>query len=161
MQTARRVSHVFVIDVPTCPLGLIITDAAVNIVSDHAGKHDIMENEIDLACAGEIALEQEAILAAVETVYPKIAHITDATPPCKLAQRGQIVGAVVDSSLPFGITVSEMAVKPKGIISPDAGSADILVVLVLLPGDMLAKQLKYRGDTELAGFASARVCRSY
>lgn len=158
LQTERRVSHVFVIDVPTYPRPLFITDAAINITPDLTDKRDIVQNAIDLAHARGIETPRVAILSAVETVYPKIASTIEAAALCKMAERGQIVGAIVDGPLAFDTAVSEEAAKAKGLVSPVAGRADIFVVPDLVAGNMLAKQLEYLADAQVAGIVlGARV----
>jgi len=158
LQTERRVSHVFVMDVPTYPRPLFITDAAINIAPDLADKRDIVQNAIDLAHARGIQTPRVAILSAVETVYPKIASTVEAAALCKMAERGQISGAIVDGPLAFDTAVSAVAAKVKGLVSPVAGNADIFVVPDLVAGNMLAKQLEYLADAQVAGIVlGARV----
>jgi len=158
LRTERRVSHVFVLDVPTYPKPLFITDAAINIAPDLADKRDIVQNAIDLAHALGIALPKVAILSAVETVNPKIASTVEAAALCKMLERGQITGAVLDGPLAFDNAVSKAAAESKGLDSPVAGDADILVVPDLEAGNMLAKQLIYLAGADAAGIAlGARV----
>lgn len=158
LATARRMSHVFVLDVPAYPRPLFITDAALNIYPDLEAKHDIVQNAIDLAHVLGIEAPRVAILSAVETVSPKIHSTLEAAALCKMADRGQITGGVVDGPLAFDNAVSPEAARTKGIISPVAGRADILVVPDLEAGNMLAKQLEYLADAETAGIVlGARV----
>ena len=142
LRTARRMSHVFVMDVPTCPRTLFITDAAVNISPDLLAKRDIVQNAIDLARVLGVATPKVAILSAVETPTPEIRSTIDAAALCKMADRKQITGGVLDGPLAFDNAISEEAAKIKGIESPVAGKADILVVPDLESGNMLAKQLE-------------------
>ncbi|HUD25840.1 MAG TPA: bifunctional enoyl-CoA hydratase/phosphate acetyltransferase [Burkholderiaceae bacterium] len=155
---ARRVSHVFVMDVPNYPKLLLITDAAINIYPSLEEKVDIVQNAIDLAHVLGIAQPKVAILSAVETVTPKIASTIEAAALCKMADRGQIQGGIVDGPLAFDNAVSIRAARIKHIVSPVAGQADILVVPDLESGNMLAKQLEYLADAESAGIVlGARV----
>jgi phosphate acetyltransferase len=151
LRTGRRISHVFVLDVPRYPKPLLITDAAINVAPDLNAKADIVRNAIDLAHALGIARPKVAILSAVETVTSALQSSIDAAALSKMADRGQIVGALVDGPLAFDNAVSMAAVKTKGIMSPVAGDADILVVPDLDAGNMLAKQLEYLGDAQAAG----------
>jgi phosphate acetyltransferase len=151
LRTDRRMSHVFVIDCPDYPRPLFITDAAINIYPTLEDKVDIVQNAIDLAHALGIAMPKVAILSAVETVSPKIKSTLDAAILCKMADRGQITGGILDGPLAFDNAVSEEAAKTKGIVSPVAGHADIFVVPDLESGNMLAKQLKYLAGAEIAG----------
>jgi phosphate acetyltransferase len=151
LRTARRVSHVFVLDAPAYPRPLLITDAGITIYPTLEDKVDIVRNAIDLAHALGIDRPNVAILSAVETVNPKITSTLDAAALCKMADRGQITGAVLDGPLAFDTAVSAEAATIKGLISPVAGVADILVVPDLESGNMLAKQLEYLGGAELAG----------
>jgi phosphate acetyltransferase/phosphate butyryltransferase len=158
LRTARRISHVFVMDVPTCPRPLFITDAAINIAPDLLVKRDIVQNAIDLAQVLGVAVPKVAILSAVETPTPEIASTIDAAALCKMAERGQITGGVLDGPLAFDNAISEEAAKIKGIESPVAGRADVLVVPDLESGNMLAKQLEYLGQAQGAGIVlGARV----
>jgi phosphate acetyltransferase len=158
LRGTRRLSHVFVMDVPNYPKLLLITDAAVNIVPTLEEKADIVQNAIDLAHVLGIAQPKVAILSAVETVTPKIASTIDAAALCKMADRGQITGGIVDGPLAFDNAVSLRAARLKHIVSPVAGQADILVVPDLESGNMLAKQLEYLADAESAGIVlGARV----
>ena len=158
LRTERRVSHVFVMDVPTYPRPLFITDAAINIYPDLETKRDIVQNAIDLARALGIERPKVAILSAVETVNPKIKSTVDAAELCKMADRGQITGAILDGPLAFDNAVSADAAKIKHIVSPVAGQADIMLVPDLEAGNMLAKQLEYLAGAEGAGIVlGARV----
>ena len=158
LRTARRISHVFAIDAPAYPRALFITDAAVNILPSLADKRDIVQNAIDLVTALGIITPRVAILSAVETVSPDIRSTIDAAALCKMADRGQITGGILDGPLGFDNAVSLEAARTKGIVSPVAGQADILVVPDLEAGNMLAKQLVYLADAEMAGIVlGARV----
>jgi phosphate acetyltransferase len=158
LRTLRRVSHVFVMDVPDYPKTLLITDAAINITPTLEDKADIVQNAVDLAHVLGIAEPKVAILSAVETVTPKIASTIDAAALCKMADRGQIRGAILDGPLAFDNAVSLKAAQIKHIVSPVAGQADILVVPDLESGNMLAKQLEYLAEAEGAGVVlGARV----
>ena len=158
LRTGRRASHVFVLDVPTSPRLLFITDAAINIEPDLEAKADICRNAIDLARVLGIVQPKVAILSAVETVSPKIPGTLDAAALCKMADRGQIEGGVLDGPLAFDNAISEAAARAKGIVSPVAGRADILLVPSLEAGNMLAKQLQYLAGAEAAGIVmGARV----
>ncbi len=158
LRTERRLSHVFAFDVPTYARPLFITDAAVNIYPTLAEKRDIVQNAIDLAHALGIDAPRVAILSAVETVTPAIRSTLEAAALCKMADRGQIRGGIVDGPLAFDNAVSLEAAATKGIVSPVAGQADILVVPDLEAGNMLAKQLEYLGGAEGAGIVlGARV----
>ncbi len=158
LRTARRISHVFLADVPTYPKPLMITDAAINIAPSLEEKVDIVQNAIDLAHAMGIAEPRVAILSAVETVNPKIPTTVEAAALCKMADRGQITGGLLDGPLAFDNAVSLVAAKVKGIRSAVAGNADILVAPDLEAGNMLAKQLEYLGNALMAGIVlGARV----
>ena len=158
LRTERRMSHVFALDVPTYPKPLFITDAAINIEPDLETKRDIVQNAIDLVHAIAIAAPKVAILSAVETVYPKIRSTVEAAALCKMVDRGQITGGVVDGPLAFDNAISRKAAATKSIASPVAGDADILVVPDLESGNMLAKQLIYLSGAEAAGIVlGARV----
>lgn len=158
LKTERRISHVFVMDVPTYPRPIFITDAAINIYPDMDDKRDIVQNAIDLAHILGIEEPKVAILSAVETVTSKIRSTIEAAALCKMADRKQITGGIVDGPLAFDNAVSEEAVKAKGIVSPVAGKADILVVPDLESGNMLAKQLEYLAEAQSAGIVlGARV----
>jgi phosphotransacetylase len=151
LRTERRVSHAFVMDAPLYPRLLIITDAAVNIAPDLEAKADIVRNALRLAAAIGIELPRVALLAAVETVTPRMPSTIEAAALCKMAERGQIMGGILDGPLAFDNAVSEAAAKAKGIVSPVAGRADILVVPEIESGNMLAKQLALLGGAESAG----------
>ena len=151
LRTERRVSHAFVMDAPLYPRLLIITDAAVNIAPDLEAKADIVRNALRLAAAIGIELPRVALLAAVETVTPRMPSTIEAAALCKMAERGQIMGGILDGPLAFDNAVSEAAAKAKGIVSPVAGRADILMVPEIESGNMLAKQLALLGGAESAG----------
>jgi phosphate acetyltransferase len=151
LRTARRVSHVFVIDAPSYPRPLLVTDAAINIYPTLEDKVDIAKNAIELAHALGIPIPKVAILSAVETVSPKIASTIDAAALCKMADRKQITGGILDGPLAFDTAVSTQAAAIKQLVSPVAGVADVLLVPDLESGNMLAKQLEYLGGAELAG----------
>lgn len=152
LRTERRMSHIFRLDVPAYPKPLLVTDAAINIAPDLLTKADILRNAIDLAHALGVAGPKVAILSAVETVTPRIPSTLDAAALCKMADRGQISGALLDGPLAFDNAISAEAARIKGIQSAVAGDADILLVPDLEAGNMLAKQLDY-----LAGAASCGV----
>ena len=151
LRTARRMSHVFVIDVPTYPRLLLVTDAAINIAPDLDAKIDIAQNAIDLAHVLGIAKPKVAILSAVETVNPKIPSTVEAAALCKMADRGQITGGILDGPLAFDNAISATAAATKKIVSPVAGAADILLVPDLESGNILAKQLQYLAGADTAG----------
>jgi phosphate acetyltransferase len=158
LRTARRMSHVFVIDAPCYSKLLFVTDAAINIYPTVEEKVDIVQNAIKLARVLGLDRPKVAILSAVETVSPKIKSTLDAAVLCKMADRGQITGAIVDGPLAFDNAVSADAAKIKGIVSPVAGRADIFVVPDLEAGNMLAKQLEYLAGAQMAGIVlGARV----
>jgi len=151
LRTSRRISHVFVMDVPTYHRPLLITDAAINIAPTLEEKVDIIQNAIDLAHIIGIPEPKVAILSAVETVNPKIQSTLDAAALCKMADRGQIRGGILDGPLAFDNAVSIVAAKTKGIKSAVAGHAEILVVPDLESGNMVAKQLEYLANALTAG----------
>ncbi|HET8610038.1 MAG TPA: bifunctional enoyl-CoA hydratase/phosphate acetyltransferase [Burkholderiales bacterium] len=151
LRTARRVSHVFVMDVPTHDRLLLISDCAVNIAPDLPAKREIVQNAIALAHALGIAMPHVALLSAVETVNPAIPSTLDAAALCKMADRGQITGAVLDGPLAFDNAISAQAAHTKGIDSPVSGRADILIVPALEAGNMLYKQLVYLSGALAAG----------
>ncbi len=158
LRTERRVSHVFIMDVPTYHKVLVVTDAAINIAPDLDAKADIVRNAIDLAIAIGVDKPKVAILAAVETVNPKMISTIDAAALCKMADRGQIKGGVLDGPLAFDNAISADAAKIKGIKSPVAGDPDILLVPDLEAGNMLAKQLSFLANADSAGLVlGARV----
>jgi phosphate acetyltransferase len=151
LRTARRISHAFVLDVPAYPRPLMVTDAAINIFPDLEVKADIVQNAIDLAHVLGVTEPKVAILSAVETVTAKIQSTLDAAALCKMADRGQITGGLLDGPLAFDNAISEEAARTKKIVSPVAGRADILVVPDLEAGNMLAKQLQYLAGADSAG----------
>jgi phosphate acetyltransferase len=158
LRTGRRMSHVFVIDAPAYPRPLLVSDAAVNIYPTLEDKADIVRNAIALAHLLGTKLPRVAILSAVETVSPKITSTLDAAVLCKMAERGQITGGILDGPLAFDNAVSRAAARTKGIRSPVAGRADILIVPDLEAGNMLAKQLEYLAGAQIAGIVlGARV----
>jgi phosphotransacetylase/acyl dehydratase len=158
LRTERRLSHVYVLDVPTYPRPLLITDAAINIAPTLEIKRDIVQNAIDLAHVMGLKEPRVAILAAVEVVNPEMRSTLDAAALCKMADRGQITGGIVDGPLAFDNAVSPKAARDKGIVSPVAGQADILVVPDLEAGNMLAKQLAFLAGADAAGVVvGARV----
>jgi phosphate acetyltransferase len=158
LRTGRRMSHVFAIDAPGYPRPLFITDAAINLTPGLADKRDIVQNAIDLAHALGIVRPRVAVLCAVETVNPAMPSTLDAAALCKMAERGQITGALLDGPLAFDNAVSAEAALIKGIISPVAGHADILLVPDVEAGNMLAKQLEYLAGAQMAGIVlGARV----
>jgi len=158
LRTARRISHVFIMDVPSHAETLFITDAAVNIFPDLDAKRDIVQNAVDLFTALGLGKPRVAILSAVETVTSKIPSTIDAAALCKMADRGQITGAILDGPLAFDNAVDPEAAQIKGIKSPVAGRAQILVVPDLEAGNMLAKNLIYLSKADSAGLVlGARV----
>ena len=158
LRTERRISHAYVLDVPTYPKLLIITDAGINIEPDVLDKRDIIQNAIELAQVMGIAQPKVAILSAVETVTPKLRATMEAAALCKMAERGQITGGILDGPLAFDNAISKQAARTKNINSPVAGEVDILVVPDLEAGNMLAKQLAYLAEAAAAGIVlGARV----
>ena len=158
LRTGRRISHVFVMDVPNHPQTLFITDAAVNIAPDLVAKRDIIQNAIDLFSALGLGVPKVAILSAVETVTPDIPSTIEAAALCKMADRGQITGGELDGPLAFDNAISPEAARIKGIKSPVAGEAQILVVPDLEAGNMLAKNLSFLSGADAAGIVlGARV----
>jgi phosphate acetyltransferase len=158
LRTGRRISHVFIMDVPTHAQTLFITDAAVNIAPDLMAKRDIIQNAIDLYAALGLGVPKVAILSAVETVTPSIPSTIEAAALCKMADRGQITGGVLDWPLAFDNAISLEAARIKGIQSPVAGQAQILVVPDLEAGNMLAKNLTFLSGADAAGIVlGARV----
>ena len=151
LRTGRRLSHVFRIEVPLYDKALLISDAALNIQPTLLEKVDIVRNAIGLAHALGIAQPKVAILSAVETVTPKIASTIDAAALCKMADRGQISGALLDGPLAFDNAISPAAAQAKGIISAVAGHADILIAPDLEAGNLLAKQLEYLAGAAVCG----------
>ena len=158
LRTARRISHVFIMDVPTHSETLFITDAAINIFPDLDAKRDIVQNTIDLFTQVGLGTPRVAILSAVETVTSKIPSTIDAAALCKMADRGQITGGLLDGPLAFDNAVDQEAARIKGIESPVAGRAQILVVPDLEAGNMLAKNLSFLAKADSAGIVlGARV----
>src|SRR6185503_16645864 len=158
LRTGRRISHVFVMDVPTHPNTLFITDAAVNIAPDLVAKRDIVQNAIDLYAGLGLGKPKVAILSAIETISPSIPSTIEAAALCKMADRGQIIGGELDGPLAFDNAISPEAARIKGIKSPVAGHAQILVVPDLEAGNMLAKNLTFLSNADAAGIVlGARV----
>lgn len=158
LRTERRMSHVFVLDVPSYPKPLLISDAAINIFPDLETKADIVQNAIELGQALGVDVPKVAILSAVETIYPKIPSTVEAAALCKMADRGQITGGRLDGPLAFDNAISLDAARTKGIASDVAGDADILIAPDLEAGNMIAKQLMYLAGAESAGLVlGARV----
>ena len=158
LRTGRRLSHVFLMDVPTYPKLLMVTDAAINIVPTLEEKRDICQNAIDLARALGIARPKVAILSAIETVNPRMPSTTDAAALCKMADRGQITGGLLDGPLAMDNAISAEAAAVKGIRSEVAGDPDVLLVPDLEAGNILAKQLTFLANAEAAGVVvGARV----
>jgi phosphotransacetylase len=158
LRTGRRLSHVFVMDVPTYHKVLLVTDAAINIAPTLEDKVDICQNAIDLAVALGLERPKVAILAAVETVTSKMPATLDAAALCKMAERGQIKGALLDGPLAFDNAISREAAATKGIRSEVAGDPDILLVPDLEAGNILAKQLSFLAHADSAGLVlGARV----
>jgi phosphate acetyltransferase len=158
LRTGRRMSHVFRFEVPRYPRPLLISDCAINIAPDLDAKADIVRNAVDVAHALDLQRPRVALLSAVETVTPRLASTIDAAALCKMADRGQITGALLDGPLAFDNAVSPEAARIKGIASPVAGCADVLVVPDLESGNMLAKQLEYlAGACSCGVVAGARV----
>ena len=151
LRTERRVSHCFIMDVPGREDALIITDAAVNISPTLDEKRDIVQNAIDLAHALHLPAARVAILSAMETVNSKVPSTLEAAALCKMADRGQITGGVLDGPLALDNAISEEAAKIKGISSPVAGHANVLVVPDLEAGNMLAKSLTFLAGADAAG----------
>lgn len=158
LRTARRLTHIFVMDVPGLAHLLLVTDAAINITPDLRAKMDIVQNAIDLALSLGIEMPKVGVLSAVETVNPDLPSSIDAALLSKMAERGQITGGLVDGPLAMDNAVDMAAARTKGLSSPVAGRADILVVPNLDAGNMLAKQLTYLAHAEAAGVVlGARV----
>jgi phosphate acetyltransferase len=158
LRTGRRISHVFVMDVPTYHKVLIVTDAAINIAPDLEAKMDIIQNSIDLAVLLGLQQPKVAILAAVETVNSKMPATLDAAALCKMADRGQIRGGLLDGPLAFDNAISKQAAEIKGIRSEVAGDPDILLAPDLEAGNILAKLLSYLANADSAGLVlGARV----
>jgi phosphotransacetylase len=158
LRTGRRISHVFLMDVPTYHKVLVVTDAAINIAPGLEDKVDICQNAIDLARDLGLEKPKVAILAAVETVTSKMPATIDAAALCKMADRGQITGGILDGPLAFDNAISRQAAQTKGIRSEVAGDPDILLVPDLEAGNMLAKQLSFLANADSAGLVlGARV----
>jgi phosphotransacetylase len=158
LRTDRRMSHVFILDVPTYPRPIFLSDAAINIAPDLATKKDIVQNAIDCAHALGVPEPRVAILAAVETVHPGMIATTDAASLAKMADRGQIVGGLIDGPLAFDNAIYREAADAKHIASAVAGVADVLIVPNIEAGNMLAKQLAYLANAQSAGIVmGARV----
>ena len=158
LRTGRRISHVFIMDIPTYHKVLIVTDAAINIAPTLEDKVDICQNAIDLAMSLGVSTPKVAILAAVETVNSKMPATIDAAALCKMAERGQITGGLLDGPLAFDNAISREAARVKGITSKVAGDPDILLVPDLEAGNMLAKQLSFLANADSAGLVlGARV----
>ena len=158
IRTARRISHCFIMDVPNHPDALIITDAAVNIAPSLDDKVDIIQNAIDLAHAMGVPEVRVAILSAMETVTSKVPSTVEAAALCKMAERGQITGGLLDGPLALDNAISGDAAAIKGIVSKVAGRANVLVVPDLEAGNMLAKSLSFLASADAAGIVlGARV----
>ncbi|HET9269455.1 MAG TPA: bifunctional enoyl-CoA hydratase/phosphate acetyltransferase [Vicinamibacterales bacterium] len=158
LRTGRRISHVFIMDVPTYHKVLIITDAAINIAPTLEDKVDIVQNAIDLAITLGVSTPKVAILAAVETVTSKMVATIDAAALCKMAERGQITGGLLDGPLAFDNAISKEAARTKGVKSEVAGDPDILLAPDLEAGNILAKQLTFLANADSAGLVlGARV----
>jgi len=151
LRTARRISHCFVMDVPSYPETLIVTDAAINISPSMETKVDIIQNAIDLAHAMRFPEVRVAILSAMETVNPKVPSTVEAGALCKMADRGQITGGILDGPLALDNAISLESVKIKKIDSPVAGRANVLIVPDLEAGNMLAKSLSFLAGADAAG----------
>jgi phosphate acetyltransferase len=158
LRTARRISHVFIMDVPSYPETLFIADAAINIAPDLDAKRDIVQNTIDLFVQVGLGTPRVAILSAVETVTTKIPSTIEAAALCKMAERGQITGGMLDGPLAFDNAIDPQAAETKGIRSAVAGRAQILIVPDLEAGNMLAKNLTFMLKADAAGLVlGARV----
>jgi phosphate acetyltransferase len=158
LRTARRISHCFVLDVPTHADTLIISDAAVNIAPTLEDKVDIVQNAIDLAHALRFEQVRVAILSAMETVNPKVPSTIEAAALCKMADRGQIVGGILDGPLALDNAISLEAAEIKQIVSPVAGRANVLIVPDLEAGNLLVKSLTFLANADVAGIVlGARV----
>jgi phosphate acetyltransferase len=151
LRTARRISHVFIMDVPHYPETLFITDAAINIFPDLDTKRDIVQNAVDFFNQVGLGIPRVAILSAVENVTSKIPSTIEAAALCKMAERGQITGAILDGPLAFDNAISPEAAQIKGIKSEVAGRAQILLVPDLEAGNMLAKNLSFLARADSAG----------
>jgi phosphotransacetylase/acyl dehydratase len=158
LRTARRMSHVSAVDVPSFPRPLFITDAAVNLYPTLEEKRDIVQNAIDLAHALGISRPKVALLSAQETVSAKLPSTLDAAVLCKMADRGQITGGELDGPLEFDVAVSPEAAKSKGVTSRVAGQSDIFLVPDLEAGSMLVEQLEHLADAQVGGLVvGARI----
>jgi phosphate acetyltransferase len=158
LRTAGRISHVFIMDIPTYHKILIVTDAAINISPSLEDKKDICQNAIDLAESLGLRTPKVAILAAMDAVSSKVPATVDAAALCKMADRRQIRGGILDGPLAFDNAISKQAAETKGIYSAVAGDPDIMLVPDLESGNMLAKQLTFYGGADSAGLAlGARV----
>jgi phosphate acetyltransferase len=158
LRTGRRISHVFVMDIPTYHKVLIVTDGAINISPTLEDKVEICQNAVDLAISLGLSKPKVAILAAVETVTSKMPATIDAAALCKMAERGQITGAILDGPLAFDNAISKEAARTKGIHSEVAGDPDILLAPDLEAGNMIAKQLSFLANADSAGLVlGARV----
>jgi phosphotransacetylase len=160
LRTERRISHSFLMSIPSYPKPFIITDAAVNIAPDLPAKADIVQNAVDLwrVVFGFDKKPRVGVLAAVETVNPKMQATLDAAALCKMSDRGQITNAIIDGPLAFDNAISAEAAREKGIVSPVSGDVDILLVPDIESGNMLAKQLIFLGKADSAGVVlGARV----
>lgn len=158
LRTGRRISHVFVMESPAYPKLFSITDTAVNLAPDLKTKRDIVQNAVDLARALGVAVPKVALLSAMEIINPDVPSTLDAAALCKMADRGQITGAILDGPLAFDNAISADAARIKGITSPVAGDPDILVVPEIASGNILFKALQYLGGATAAGVVvGARV----
>jgi len=151
LRTARRMSHISDMEVPGFPRPLFITDTVLNVSPTVMDKRDIVQNAIDLAHAVGLLEPKVAILSAQEAVTPRLPSSFDAAVLCKMADRGQITGGILDGPLGYDVAVSEIAARNKKVVSPVAGAADILVMPDLEAGTMLVKQLEYMADAQSAG----------
>jgi phosphate acetyltransferase len=158
LRTGRRISHAFIMDVPKLDRAIIVTDGAINIFPTLTDKMHIIQNAIDLACALGMTLPKVAILSAMETVNPDVPSTVEAAALCKMADRKQITGGILDGPLALDNAIDLMAARIKQIDSPVAGMADILVAPDLEAGNMLAKSLTFMADADAAGIVlGARV----
>jgi phosphotransacetylase len=158
LRTGRRISHVFIMDIPSYHKVLIVTDGAITIAPTLEDKVDICQNAIDLAVSLDVIPPKVAILAAVETVTSKMPATLDAAALCKMSERGQIIGGVLEGPLAFDNAISSDAAKTKGIRSEVAGDPDILIAPDLEAGNILAKQLTFLANADSAGVVlGARV----
>jgi phosphotransacetylase len=158
LRTERRISQVYLMDLPGAARPILVTDAAINIAPSLMDKRDIVQNAIDLAHVMEIETPKVAILSAVETVDPALQSTIDAAALCKMADRRQIVGGVLDGPLAFDNAISEEAARDKGIVSVVAGHADILVAPDLVSGNILAKMLTFVAHADAAGVVLGARC---